>query len=180
MDRMYTRRTALMRAATMLFAAGMISIWGTPSLKAEDADGPGHEQHMGDRGEGHEGHWKEKLGLSDEQSKRMEAIRTSEKTEMEPLHEKMRVLKEKLRWQVDAKANDKDIKATLDELEISFNSMQSAEKKYRDQKKVILTPTQQAQAFLMMSEHFDRGDHQGPGHEHGMRKEHEDHEDKGE
>ncbi len=163
----------------MLFATGMISIWGTPTLKAEDMDGPGHEHHMGDKEDGHKD-WKEKLGLTDEQSKKMEAIHTAQKAEMEPLHEKMRVLKEKLRWQVDAKATDKELKATLDELNASFTSVQSAEQKYRKQSEDVLTPSQQAKSFLFMSEHFDRWDHRNHGHEEGMRREHEEHQDKDE
>jgi Spy/CpxP family protein refolding chaperone len=156
-------------ALTLLTAS--LSFWGA-SIRADEGDGPGYQQRDG---MGEHKDWKEKLGLSDDQSKKMDAIRDAEKAEMKPLREKMRTLKEKLKWQVDAKASDKEIKATLDELETSFSSMQSAEKKYRDQKKSILTPSQQAQVFLMMSDHSRAGHHTRPrSHMNGMKKGHDE------
>jgi Spy/CpxP family protein refolding chaperone len=113
---------------------------------------------------------KEKLGLTDEQSKKFDTVREAQEAEMEPLHEKMRTLSKKLEWQLSAKASDSEIKATLDELKSTHASAESSEKKFRDQMANILTPTQQAKIWVFKSEMME---HHGWGHRGGFAHHHD-------
>jgi len=97
-----------------------------------------------------------KLGLTDDQTKKLESILQSQKAALQPLHEKMRDSMKTLRQQVDQKASDDDIKKTLDALKTNRDDMMAQHKQFQDQIQALLTPTQQAKMLL--------------GHMHGMQK----------
>jgi len=128
------------------------------TLRAEE-----HEQ-----GKKHE--WKEKLGLSDDQVKKLEDLRASEKAEMKPLRDKGHALVEKLEGQIKSKASDADIKATLDELAANHNSMEQIEDKSKESRSSILTPTQQAKMLVSRMKHHKKMEEAEKGKEKGEKE----------
>jgi len=103
---------------------------------------------------------KEKLGLTDDQVKKLDDLRASEKAEMKPLREKAHAIIEKLEGQVKSKASDSDIKATLDEAEANHAAVEQLEDKFKQSHQAILTPTQQAKMLLhrMKHERMEKGE----------------------
>lgn len=99
---------------------------------------------------------KEKLGLSEDQAKKLKALQESQGKDMKTLQRKMRDLMAKLEDQVDDKATDSALDATLKELKVAQKEMMAAHEKLQEAREAILTPTQRAKGLLMM-----RGGHGG-------------------
>jgi Spy/CpxP family protein refolding chaperone len=109
-----------------------------------------------EHGHGKKGEWKQKLGLTDDQVKKLDESRASEKTEMKPLREKKTALMAKLEEQIKNKAADADIKATLDEMAAAHKAMEASEEKFEDSRSAILTPTQQAKMMVHRIRHHEK------------------------
>ena len=144
---------------------GFLGLWVISSanlLRAEEGAGE-------DMGSGM--HWKkdhEGLKLTDDQKSKLKALWESGEKTMKPLMRKGRDLSFKLRDQVDDKASDSDIKATLASIQANRNAMREQFEKQRAEKAAILTPTQQAQMMLRHMRHHPRwghkeGDREGMG-----------------
>ncbi len=99
-----------------------------------------------ENGKKHE--WKGKLGLTEDQVKKMDELKASQKAEMKPLREKADALIEKLKDQIKNKASDADIKGTLDEVTANHDAMKQIENKYEQSRSSILTPMQQAKMVV--------------------------------
>jgi Spy/CpxP family protein refolding chaperone len=125
--------------------AAVVTLALAPAIPALRAEEP-HQRH--DKGE-----WKAKLGLSDDQVKKLDDVRTAEKDESKPLREKGHALIEKLKSQIAAKASDSDLKKTLNELAENHKAGEKIEDKYRQRRASIFTPTQQAQMLVARMEH---------------------------
>lgn len=102
---------------------------------------------------GGEGRMKERLGLSDEQAKKLEALREADQKEMKAAHRKVRDLMAKLEDQVEDKASDSAIAATLKELDAAHKDRQAAMEKAKAAREAILSPTQRAKFLLKMRGH---------------------------
>lgn len=176
-----------MRSYDRMILTGLIAalMLGALPLKAEEnASSAGGKQKPAmcgmdceKKAGGHGDFLEEKLGLTDEQSKKFDTIKEAEEAEVGPLHEKMQTLSKKLEWQLSAKASDSDIKTTLDELKSTHSSAESSEKKFHQQMDDLLTPTQQAKLWVFKSKMME---HRGWKHhgEFGHRPEGSEHEEK--
>lgn len=74
-------------------------------------------------------HMKKRLGLSDDQAAKMKTIFEDSRKASEPLKHDLKVSLEKLRWQVDAKAGDKDLEATLAQVDKDRKALSSQREK---------------------------------------------------
>src|ERR1035437_9831552 len=82
-----------------------------------------------------------RLGLTDEQKTKMEAIKEAEQAAEKPLHRKDRDLTAKLKDQLEDKAGDADIKTTLAAIRTNREALMDQMKKFRAEREAILTPT---------------------------------------
>jgi Spy/CpxP family protein refolding chaperone len=105
---------------------------------------PPHHEHHGD--------------LTDEQHAKIKEIFAASRATMKARGEEMRVAVEKLRWQVDAKASDKDLEATLDAIDKARAALRDEREKTEKKIAAVLTPQQRAGFFLHM-----QGGHALPG-----------------
>lgn len=131
-------------------AALLIPVTGAVSARAQD-DGPGAGDHAGpppEMGEKMAAKMKEKLGLSDDQAAKLKDAFKAHGDAMKPLGKQMKELLEKLHKQVEDKASDGDLKATLDALKASRKSMADAQESFHATLAGFLTPTQQAKFVL--------------------------------
>lgn len=120
-------------------------------LRAEDA-GDDHPR-KDDRGKAEWqakafGRMKDKLGLSDDQAAKLKDAFEAHKKAVKPLRRDLKVSLEKLRWQVDAKADAKDLAATLDQIKSSRAALREAHEKLASRLSGILTPEQRARMAL--------------------------------
>lgn len=180
------------RLVCAAFAAALL-VPGTWALSAraneegaEEHAGPHHEMggKMAERA-------KEKLGLTDEQAAKFKDAMKAHGEAVKPLHRKMRDGLAKLGDQLQDKASDSDVKATLDSLKSVRQAMTAEEEKFHDSLASFLTPTQQAKLVMGMAKHMHEG-MMGHGGGPGMRgprsgdrpapkdEENEEHEEKGE
>ena len=127
---------------------------------------------------------KERLGLSDDQAAKLKTAWTAEKTASKTLHEQAEEANRKLEEEVRGLASDKEIQATLDQLDAGHKAMAAEHQKLESSMASILKPYQRAKLRLMMGRmmkerghwgrHEDRDEHAeecGPG-----RKDDEEHE----
>lgn len=153
----------LLTITAILALAGAAWAMGPGSDKPEGGpgqDGPGMgEGHEGGR-EGGGGRLKEKLGLSDEQAKKLKAMHESQGDDMKKLRRKVRDLMAKLQDQVDDKAADSAIASTLKDLEAAHKDMEAAHEKMEAALAAILTPTQCAK--MLLERHGHEGGMGGP------------------
>jgi Spy/CpxP family protein refolding chaperone len=98
----------------------------------------------------------DKIGLTDDQKKKMDAIKASEKGEMKAVMEKRHELSQKLADQMDKNATDADLKVTLAALSSNRDAAESIEKKYRAQRQAVLTPKQQAEMVVSRMKHREK------------------------
>lgn len=150
--------------AVVLMAAMPLRADENTSSKKDKSKCEMCKMHDGGRHE----HFKKMLGLTDDQAKKVEALKKDEKAEIKPLRDKVRTLSKKLEWQIAAKASDDDIKSTLDEARSARESMVSSMKKYRTQMNNILTPTQQAKLLVFKSKMIERKKHGDWKHHEGF------------
>jgi Spy/CpxP family protein refolding chaperone len=108
-------------------------------------------------GKGHDG-----LDLSKDQKSKLHDLMEQERNAIKPLFRKLRDLRIKLHDQIEDKAGDSDIKATLGEMKENHKALREQMEKFKSQKDTIMTPTQQAKMELW--HHM-----KGHGHE-GMRE----------
>lgn len=122
------------RMAVMFAGLVLCASW---SLSAEHAGRP-------ERGE----RWKAELGLTDEQAAKLKDARTAEKEALKPLRRELRDALAKLSDQVEDKASDKDIQASLDRVDRARKALRDEQEKTRAKNAALLTPTQRAKMAL--------------------------------
>jgi Spy/CpxP family protein refolding chaperone len=106
---------------------------------------------------------KDKLGLTEDQVKQLQAVVESEKEEMGPLFEKISADRKALEDSLKAGAKDADLKVLLDNLEMDHQNIGTAGKRFRGQIRGILTPTQQAKIVVDRGQHRNGKGLKGPG-----------------
>jgi Spy/CpxP family protein refolding chaperone len=109
---------------------------------------------------------KKKLGLTDEQAGKLEAAHKAHQEAVKPLREQLKKDLEALREKVAAKATDADLKAALDKLKSGRKALRERAEKLAEETEAVLTPSQRAEAALMMAERMERG----MGRRHGKGK----------
>jgi Spy/CpxP family protein refolding chaperone len=134
-----------------------------------------HADDRMDRGQGH-GHWdkfdmlKKQLGLTDEQVSQWKESEKGQKQEMKLLGDEAKADLAELVVQVDQKASDTVLEASLKTLMADHKAMQASTEKQMDTLREILTPMQQAKLVVMMFGHHRRGEAYGGGWgDHGPR-----------
>ena len=102
---------------------------------------------------------KERLGLSDEQSAKIKAAWEAEKAAIKPLREQGKEGMRRLEEQVRGLASDKDISATLDQLDANRKALMAEHQKMESAMASALKPFQRAKMRLMMA--HERKTHRG-------------------
>lgn len=92
--------------------------------------------------------WAKRIGVTEEQMKKLQTLQTAESSEIEPLMEKQRTLTMKLQQQVNAKAEDAALKETLTAIHTNWAAQEEVHRKYVYKRSDVLTPTQQAKMIL--------------------------------
>ena len=125
-----------------------------PALLAVNARA--HDEDAGPEAEEHEGapdhakmaeHMKKRLQLTDEQAAKFKDAMKSHHDAMKPLWEKLKGDMKKLHDQVEAKAADAEVQASLDSLKADHKAAADEEGKFQDGLS-FLTPTQRAKLLL--------------------------------
>ena len=93
---------------------------------------------------------KRNLGLSGEQAGKFAAAVDAREKAMKPYHDQMDAGLKKLSGQVQKKAADAEVGATLTELKTAREAMQSIQTKFQAEVDGFLTPTQRAKMILKL------------------------------
>lgn len=149
-----------------LMAILAVSLLTSPLVRSVRADEGGAPEKKG----WFKGHGKHEdgLGLSEDQKTKLKKLEEDKRDAMKPLHRKMRDLTIRLSDQIEDKAADSEIKATLEELHSSRKAMMEQMEKFMHEKDAILTPTQQAKMMLwkMHRMHREEFRREGEGMHH--------------
>ena len=178
---MFTKRNATLFVATLLVAGTALAMgpdsddrgpgMGGPGMHGgQGMGGPGMGMGPDGDGEGMHERMKEELGLSDEQVKKLDALREKNQATMKKARRQMRDLMAKLEDQVDDKAGDAALSATLKELKAAKKEMQALHEKAMDEREAILTPSQQAKGLVKMRAGMGKGMGMGQGKGKGRGK----------
>jgi Spy/CpxP family protein refolding chaperone len=95
------------------------------------------------------GRMMEALGLSPQQASQFKAERKQHREAMMALRDKLKDALGKLETEVDSKASDSDISATLDALGAARKDLEAEQARFMTAVKAFLSPMQQAQVLLM-------------------------------
>lgn len=120
---------------------GMGDGGGKPGM--DDHGDWGGKGHMADR-------WKKKLGLNDSQVTQLKDAFKKQQEEVKPLRDQVKIDVDTLQQKIDTKASDSEVQKQLDALSADRVKMEAKRKKFEEQLKTILTPTQQAKFVLGM------------------------------
>lgn len=160
----------------VLLAAGMLMASYQVAL-ANPESGGDKSDHRGAFAE----KMKERLGLTDEQAVKVKSEWEAEKTAFKTLHQQQREATQKLEDQVRSLASEKDIQATLDQLDAGRKAMAAEMQKHESSLASVLKPSQRAKMRLFMRQEMGRrfhGKHGADRHE-GRDKHHDDHDEDG-
>jgi Spy/CpxP family protein refolding chaperone len=91
---------------------------------------------------------KERLGLSDEQFSKLKDARKAHEDVNKPLRHKAMEEMKKLGSELKAKADEKAVQATLDEIETTHQAIEDENRKFMSVTKTFLTPTQRAKLII--------------------------------
>jgi Spy/CpxP family protein refolding chaperone len=154
-----------MRGWKSALLLGALAFAARPAL---GADKPSDEKVSGDRQDARNPGGRSlvdaRLGLSDEQAAKMRTVTDEQSKDAEPLRDALKVAVEKLRWQFDAKADPKDLSATLAEIDDDRRALEDLHEKSEKKIAGLLTPAQRAKRFLLETGNRPmRGDEGGFG-----------------
>ncbi len=140
--------------------AGAFSLPAT--LRAEGAP-EGGEQARGEKGgkEAFASRMREKLGISEEQEDKLKAARRVKRDASAAAFAELAAATRTLQDQLEDKASEADLAATLDKIAAARKTMRAAEEAFEASLSSILTPTQRAKMAVAMKEHG--GDMRGRG-----------------
>lgn len=141
------------RIISMAASAGLLAgaLLLPAMLRAED--GPkGKPGAYGERGgkEGFKERMREKFDISEEQEAKLKAARRAKRDGSAAAHAEMGEAMRKLQDQLEDKAPEKELSATLDKLVAARRKMRAEEDKYEAALTSILTPTQRAKMAVAM------------------------------
>lgn len=129
----------------MATAAGLLAgaLLLPAALRAEDKPGKGGKEAFVER-------MKEKFGISEEQAAKLKAAKRARRDADAAIHGDIQAAMRKLSDQIEDKAPEKDLSATLDKIAAARKSMRAEEDKFEAALTSILTPTQRAQMLVAM------------------------------
>ncbi|MDD5303543.1 MAG: hypothetical protein PHS14_10595 [Elusimicrobia bacterium] len=108
---------------------------------------------------------REKFGISEEQEAKLKAAKRARRDADAATHAELAAAIRKLSDQLEDKASEKDLSATLDTIVAGRKAMRAEEDKFEAALTAILTPTQRAQMLVAMKGHKPEmgGAKMGPG-----------------
>lgn len=129
----------------MATAAGLLAgaLLLPAALRAEEKTGKGGKEAFVER-------MKEKFGISEEQAAKLKAAKRARRDADAATHAEIGAAMRKLSDQIEDKAPEKDLSATLDKIVAARKSMRAEEDKFEAALTSILTPTQRAQMLVAM------------------------------
>jgi len=138
------------RKWSVVMLLGILALSGSVVVRADESAAPAADskEHSWDAKK-----MQKKLGLTDDQVTKLNAVRDAEKSALKPSWDKQKDLMKKLKDQIANKAADSDIQATLSEIKANRKAMADQMEQFRSQREGILTPTQQAQMLLHRMKH---------------------------
>ncbi|MBI3297565.1 MAG: Spy/CpxP family protein refolding chaperone [Elusimicrobia bacterium] len=101
-------------------------------------------------GKGGGKHWKERMGLTDDQGAKLKAARRALRDASTPLKDKLEDEMDRLRGLVESKAAEKDLAASVDRIRETRKALQAEREKFLDKAAAVLTAEQRAKAALAM------------------------------
>lgn len=157
------KRIALFVVAAALCSATLVR----PALADDDSapkaehrhghDKDGHDKDHGDwGGRGHR--FKEKLGLTDDQVKKLEEARKAHWEAIKPLREQLKDAVRKVHGELEIKASNDDVASALAGVEKARKALRDENEKFKSAAAGILTPVQRAK-LLVMRERMKRRRH---------------------
>jgi len=105
------------------------------------------------RAEGKMEHMREKLGISEEQEAKLKAARRAKRDADAGAHAELGAATRKLSDQLEDKAAEKDLSATLDKIAAARKTMRVEDERFEAALTSILTPTQRAKMVVAMKGH---------------------------
>lgn len=137
------------RIMTMAAAAGLLAgaLLLPAALRAE-----GKPEAHGDKGgkEAFGERMREKLGITEEQEAKLKAARRAKRDAAAAGLAELGAATRKLQDQLEDKASEKDLSATLDKLSAARKTMRAEEEKFEATLSSILSPTQRAKLIVAM------------------------------
>ena len=154
------------RIIPTVMAAGLLAgaLMIPAMLRAEDKPAEKHEGH-GEKGgrDAFAEHMREALGLSEEQEAKLKTARRTKRDKAAGAMAELGAATRQLEDQLEDKASEKDLSATLDRVQAARDAMRAEEDRFEAALASILTPTQRAKMVLAIKAHM-RG---RPGGMHG-------------
>ncbi|UPT74748.1 MAG: Spy/CpxP family protein refolding chaperone [Elusimicrobiota bacterium] len=138
-----------------------------PAALRAEKDGPKGGKPES-REDGPRGKWKEKLGLTEEQEAKLKGLRRAHREESESARAEVKAAVRKLADQLEDKASEKELTATLDRIQAGRKSLHAQREKFEASAAAILTPTQRARMAVAMGRMMERG----PGGKRGFGRKH--------
>jgi len=124
------------------------------ALRAEDKRAVKHEGHGKKGREALADRIREELGLSKDQEAKLKVARRAKRDNDAVSTAELGAATRKLEDQLEDKASDKDLAATLDRVRAARVAMREEEDRYEAVVASILTPTQRAKAVLAIKTHM--------------------------
>ena len=141
-------------AFRVAWIAGLLAVpLSAAASQAADKNQPNAQAES----EHHHGWMKEKLGLSDEQSQKVEAAWKGHREALKPLREQLRKAVKKVRGELDIEASDKDIQAALEQVAKARKALSAKEEELRQALDAMLTPAQRAKMLLLREKMMRHG-----------------------
>jgi len=153
------------RIITMALAGALL----LPAALRAQGGPEGKPGAFGDKKEAFKERMKEKFGISDEQEAKLKAAKRARRDAEAAIHAELQAGMRKLSDQLEDKAPEKDLSATLDKLVAGRKSLRAEEDKFEAALTSILTPTQRAQMLVAMKGRMGKkggkmgGPKMGPG-----------------
>jgi Spy/CpxP family protein refolding chaperone len=160
----------------VICAALFASLLAVPLAATETPSADKSDKAMAEQGHHRAaGFMKKKLGLSDEQAKKLETSWQERRKAVKPLMEQLRTALKKVHGELEIGASDKDIQAALDQVEKTRGAIRAAAEQSKKTMDSILTPTQRAKMLVMREKMMRHGMAMGLGRK-GFGRGHEGHE----
>lgn len=118
------------------------------------------------RAEGHGERFREKFGITEEQGAKLKAARRARRDAAAASRTELKAAMNKLSDQIEDKASDKELTATLDRIVALRKARRAEAEKFEAGVSAILTPAQRAKMLVAMKHH---GMKRGMRHGRGMR-----------
>jgi Spy/CpxP family protein refolding chaperone len=123
-----------------LILAAAVAAAGAPARGADDASLEGTVQQ--------EQQWKERLGLSEDQLRKLQAALAAKRDAVRPHEERLRGALQQLRVMLEAHAKDSDLQPALDQVADARKAIREEEDKFSQALASFLTPSQRARLLV--------------------------------